>query len=282
MYLIISVCPAITCTGNEVAVVDQNTIRHVNCKVFVLNKSSRRCRTCGDYRNTLRAITSRRQNTDPEVRVGQHSKMNDRWRTPSEITEKLSRVKRDFKAARMKIKKLTTCLEKAVQRDGMTVGDPTHDDLVTIMKENSEKVASLYPENSFPRLFWDEQLKAASQKKACSMRWHPLMIRWCLYLRHISGKGYELLRESGCLSLPSPRTLRDYTHYNQTTTGFSAATDKELLDVLKRKNLTEEWQKLVVLLLDEVYIREEVVYNKHTGQILGLLDVGDVNNHLLK
>ena len=54
------------------------------------------------------------------------------------------------------------------------------------------------------------------------------------------------------------------------------------LDTLDRQNLTQEWQKLVVLLLVEVYIREEVVYNKHTGQILGLSDVGNVNNHLLR
>ena len=106
--------------------------------------------------------------------------MNNRWRTPSELTEKLSQMKSDFKVAKRKIKKLTTSLDKAVQRDGMTVGDPTHNDLVTIMKENSEKIAAIYPENSFPRLFWDQQLKAASQKKASSMRWHPLMIRLCL------------------------------------------------------------------------------------------------------
>ena len=108
------------------------------------------------------------------------------------------------------------------------------------------------------------------------------MVRWCLYLRHVSGKGYEFLLESGCLNLPSSRTLRDYTYYNPTSIGFSAATDSELLDILKRQNLTEDWQKLVILLLDEVYVREEVVYDKHTGQILRLSDVGDINNHLLR
>ena len=75
--------------------------------------------------------------------------------------------------------------------------------------------------------------------------------RWCLYLRHISGKGYEFLGKSGCLNLPSSRTLRDNTYYNQTNKGFSAVIDSELLGVLKRQNLTEDWQKLVIL-LDEV------------------------------
>ena len=100
------------------------------------------------------------------------------------------------------------------------------------------------------------------------------MDSWCLYLKHISGKGYDLLRKSGCVT---PKTLRDYTHYNQTMIGFTAATDKIILDSLERQKLTEDWQKLVILLIDEVYIREDV---EHTGRILGLVDVGDINNHL--
>ena len=63
------------------------------------------------------------------------------------------------------------------------------------------------------------------------MRWHPLFIKWCLYLRHLSGKAYELLRDSGCVRLPSQRTLRDYTHYISASVGFSAEVDEQLLHV---------------------------------------------------
>jgi len=45
------------------------------------------------------------------------------------------------------------------------------------------------------------------------MKWHPLVIKWSLYLRHLSGKAYELLRKTGYIKLPSQRTLHDYTHY---------------------------------------------------------------------
>ena len=37
-------------------------------------------------------------------------------------------------------------------------------------------------ENLFSRLFWEQQFEAAKLKDAHTMRWHPLMIRWCLYL----------------------------------------------------------------------------------------------------
>lgn len=59
------------------------------------------------------------------------------------------------------------------------------------------------------------------------------LYRWCLYLRHLSGKAYETLRQSGVLKLPSQRTLRDYTHYIPATTGFSAEVDKMLMDTMK-------------------------------------------------
>ena len=42
----------------------------------------------------------------------------------------------------------------------------------------------------------------------------------------------------------------------------------------------EEWQRYVILLLDEMHIREDVVYNKHDGSVVGFFDLGDINNHL--
>ena len=65
------------------------------------------------------------------------------------------------------------------------------------MAEEHEKDAmESFPEGSFPRLFWEEQQKAQMLKDRRSMKWHPLFIRWCLYLRHVSGRAYEVLRES--------------------------------------------------------------------------------------
>lgn len=64
------------------------------------------------------------------------------------------------------------------------------------------------------------------------MKWHPLVIKWSLYLRHLSGKAYdEVLQKTGCIKLPSQRTLRDYTHYIPLTIGFSAEIDQELYDI---------------------------------------------------
>ena len=58
------------------------------------------------------------------------------------------------------------------------------------------------------------------------------MIKWTLYLCHLSGKAYDTIRDTGCIALPSQRTLR-YTHFIKSSTGFSADVDKYLMEVAK-------------------------------------------------
>lgn len=105
--------------------------------------------------------------------------------------------------------------------------------------------------------------------------------RWALYLKHQSNKCYQALRESKCIVLPSQRTLRDYTHYLNSTSGFSFEADEELIRVAKPE-LTEEFKKCVCITIDEMHIKENLVFNKHTGALVGYVDIGDINNLLLK
>ena len=42
------------------------------------------------------------------------------------------------------------------------------------------------------------------------------------------------------------------------------------------------WQKSVIPLLDKTYITENLVYNKHTGTLIGFTDLGEVNEHSLR
>lgn len=75
----------------------------------------------------------------------------------------------------------------------------------------------------FQRLFWEQQAMASQTKDAKGMRWHPLIIRWCIYLQHQSQKSYNVLRN--CIQLLSQRTLRDYTHHIKAHPGFSNDVD---------------------------------------------------------
>ena len=42
----------------------------------------------------------------------------------------------------------------------------------------------------------------------------------------------------------------------------------------------QEYQKAVVVVMDEMHIREGLVYDKHSGALVGFTDLGDVNNLL--
>ena len=46
-------------------------------------------------------------------------------------------------------------------------------------------------------------------------------------------------------------------------------------------NSLPEFQKFVCLLFDEVRVKEQLVYDKYTSQIIGFVDLGEVNNELL-
>jgi hypothetical protein len=100
----------------------------------------------------------------------------------------------------------------AVAERGVVVDSDLSSDLVAIMEVSPHALDAFAP-GSFPRIFWEAQQKCSSLSNLRSMRWDPVMIKWCIYLRHLSSSVYETLQQSSMLYLSSQRTLRDYTHY---------------------------------------------------------------------
>ena len=198
--------------------------------------------------------------------------------TPEKI-ERLCRLHKECKKARLCIMRLKQRISEAAVDGGIALDEELHNDMKALVDTSTKHVHSLYPEDTFERIFWDQQKQESLLKNAKSMRWHPIFIKWCLYLRHLSGKSYEMLRNSGCIKLLSQRTLRDYTHYITTTIGFSTEVDKNLLDVAY---LSKDINRYIFLIMDEVHIKNELVYNKHNGNLIGFVNLGDTNNWLLE
>lgn len=148
------------------------------------------------------------------------------------------------------------------------------------MNQNNDKISKLFPDGSFARLFWDEQLKAASSVKATQIRWHPLMIKWCLNLKLLSGTAYHTLRSSGFIKLPSERTLRDYSNYFKSDSGFYPDLNKHLKQEAAIESLPES-KRYVVLLMDEMKVKEDLIYDKYSGHLIGFVSLGEVNDLLL-
>ena len=87
------------------------------------------------------------------------------------------------------------------------------------------------------------------------------MIKWCLNIKLHSTAAYEAIRESGFMSLPSSRTLRDYTHHMKSSTGFQPEVTEQLMKEANLDSL-QLHEKHVALVFDEVRIKDNLVYNK--------------------
>ena len=126
--------------------------------------------------------------------------------------EKYERMKNMASAIHSKDKQITYLkdrIEQLVARDGIRVDNETHLDLVSMMKNYSKAMEMKVP-NPFMKIFWEQQLKATTLNSTRQMRWHPAIIRWCLYLHHCPSGCYKTLPNSGLFHLPTERTLRDY------------------------------------------------------------------------
>jgi len=57
---------------------------------------------------------------------------------------------------------------------------------------------------------------------------------------------------------------------------FSADVDK----MASKANSCPEREKCVLILLDEMHIRQQLVFDKHSGSIIGYVNISEVVNHL--
>ena len=224
-----------------------------------------RCNNCSNYRQTLNRMVYRMENNlqcDPD-RTDMSSHTNYRFLSSPQKVQRLKSLHAAYCEEHQKVIRLNQQVDNLMERRGVEVDEEIHDYLLEAVK--SENVNQEKDMSQFAKTFWETQCKAASLNNAKSMRWHPLMIRWCLYLRHVSGRSYEILRESGVIKLPSQRTLRDYTYYTKATCGFSEDVDQQLMMVAKIDSCPER-EKYVIILMDEMHVKEGLVYDKHTGK----------------
>lgn len=173
--------------------------------------------------------------------------------TPEKI-DRIQSLKSQNRSLQLKNKRLQLRLTSAIEKDSITLDDQTSSDINQIMEDEDKQISIL-----IPFIFWKTQkelcVKEGNSKKG--IRWHPLIVKWCLYLKHQS---YETLRQSG-INLPSQRTLRDYSNAVKAGSGFSADVDHQILEAAKLTTLPD-YHRLIILLIDEMHVKEDLVYDK--------------------
>lgn len=170
--------------------------------------------------------------------------VNLRYLMDGEKNERMRKQHSQLRKTKVQLNRLCDKLENFTKIQGVDVDQNLHDDFCRI--ENQSTILKL-PDNSFKRVFWEQQSQAAlkmaqSSKKDCrELRWHPLMIRWCSSLHQQSQKAYENVRK--VLALPSQCTLWDYMYYCEASPGFSTDVDEQLTHAASMSAL-EDWHKL--------------------------------------
>ena len=158
-----------------------STIRHSKCDLLLNSKSpSNRCSFCESHRKVLHVMLSRQNKTPPQLKTAHDSHVNYRYLTTPEKDQRLRELHSSQARTKARLTRLSLKLQEAVESTGVLVNDVVHDDLKQILNVNDSNVTETLPADSFQRIFWE---KATILNNSRSMRWHPLMIRWCLYLK---------------------------------------------------------------------------------------------------
>ena len=131
-----------------------------------------------------------------------------------------------IKEAMRKIAKLSKIVAASIEQEGATLGDENH-----IVNEIFNETPHTFAEDTPQFLLWQQQKEEASKKDSRRMRWHPLIIRWCLSIYHTSPAAYKQLanRRINFLRLPHVNTLNKYSNFTQPQTGFNPNILKELV-----------------------------------------------------
>ena len=121
------------------------------------------------------------------------------------------------------------------------------------------------------KFFWPEQMKLLQRTKM-GRRYHPQIIRFALSLHGKSPSAYRELQESGALILLSERVLRDYKNYFKPKAGISKENVESLC--VKTSSFTPV-QRYIAVVMDEMKIQSNLVFDKVSGDLVGFIDLGD-------
>ena len=144
--------------GEVAAYVDENpvelngtsygkTVRSARCELI---GHSIKCSSCTSYRGNLRVIYSRWHKM-PKSTTDVSSHTNNRYLKTPEKVRKIAKLRSKSRIAQQKWLRL--CQKYLSEKESEVVDDSLATDLVSIMKENDQKIKESFPEGSFSRLF---------------------------------------------------------------------------------------------------------------------------------
>ena len=164
--------------SDVIAVMDSNrmdlpSIYLVNCEVLISQGSSR-CDCCKKHRKSWCAMASRYRKDDITNPSG-HTTYD--CLSAQGKKDRMSRLQKEKRKLSLRVNQLEEKLAAARERDSITLTNELHNDMEKIAASCTKQVHSNYPEGSFQRLFWDQQIQASKYTNSKSMKWHPIFYK---------------------------------------------------------------------------------------------------------
>ena len=240
-------------------------LRAISCHVLMDNSSPNPCREC---------------KSKEQYELKQDNRKEKIQYTPAKLKAPLSathpeRVKLALQQNRLECKQLQIQMQemkREIDNAAKPVSQELGHDLVKLFSGCDQR--KIPP---FMKFFWEEQQKYLQQSSS-QVRYHPMIIKFCLALAAKSSSTYNEMRlnekeGTGILVLPSLRTLRDYRNYIRPKRGFN---DQVVADLKKKTAAFAPQERYIVISFDEMKIQEDLVWDKNTGELIGFVDLGDV------
>ena len=135
------------------------------------------------------------------------SHTNFRYVKTPERQQRIRGLRNEIVNRRKELERSKCCVNVATEQHGIYIEDALETDIKQIMEEKSNEIRKTYKADSFQCIIWNQQLELLKLKDKRQIRWHPMMIRWCLSLKLLSSASYHALRSSNLVILPFERTL---------------------------------------------------------------------------
>lgn len=256
------------------------TVRHIDCEmVYIREAQAQCCNICQQYCSTLRVCRSRLNSaSSDETKTAASSHAKYTRLTPIEKDKRLKNLQQSLQRTKQQVKRLEEKVKRIVERDDVQLSQEDADDFSAVVREVNQSVEDTFPGHSPQRIFWDQQKQYHQLKDKRQMRWHSLVLRFSLNLKYMSTSAYRAVRQSGIISVPSERTLSDYTHWTKAHSGIQFEFVEELKSRLEKEVTSSHYHCTIVV--DEMKIKSGLIFDKHSGRLTGFVDLGDVNRDM--
>lgn len=239
--------------------------RTKTCQLLLENKEKSTCLSCRtEQTNMLREKNKRAK----KALLVTSSSKNIKYMQRHELEASLKEARKEGSKHRRQIKNLRKKVDELIKNEGTSLSKGWSETFKNVNRKNFEKMSDIQ------KLFWDQQLKAASLKRKSSMVWHPMMIRLAINFEMHSNP--EKIRGTECVFLPSKRTLFDYTHAIDSQVD---GCQKEILEDF-RKELDQkckaEHERFCSLMFDEMHVRSNLVYSKSRQELVGYANLNSI------